>query len=88
MEKQELIKEKLDSSGLFDFAGLYNYAHFWLKEEKNYGVTEERYDEKVSGSSKDLRIEWRALKSMSDYFLFEIKVKYLVTGMTDVRSRS
>ena len=82
--KKELIKEKAATSGIFDFKGIYNFAHSWLKEEKKYGVTEDKYSEKVSGDSKDIVIEWTSVRQMSDYFVFEIKTKFEINGMSDV----
>lgn len=85
-EKEEVIKEKLDHSGLFDFKGLYSFAHGWLSEDKNYGVVEEKYSEKVSGNSREINIEWVASKRVSDYFKFEIKIRYSISGLTDVEA--
>ena len=52
--------------------------------EEKYGVTEEKYSEKVSGNSRNLLIEWDAIKPLSDYFKREVKVKFEVEGLTDV----
>jgi hypothetical protein len=82
-EKELLLKEKLSHKGLFDFSALYAFAHSWFKDE-DYGVDEERYEEKVSGSSRNLLIEWKATKPLSDYFKIEHKVKFEIEGMTDV----
>jgi hypothetical protein len=82
-EKDQVLKEKQEYTGIFDFKGFYSFAHTWLKDE-GYGVTEERYIEKVKGDSRDLTIEWKATKDLSDYFRIEFKVKFEVEGMTDV----
>ncbi|MBX4196067.1 hypothetical protein KW805_00575 [Candidatus Pacearchaeota archaeon] len=83
-EKELILKEKVENSGLFDFAALYGFAHSWLKDQENYGVVEEKYSEKVSGNSRDIDIEWKATKGLSDYFRVELSVKYEVRGLTDV----
>src|SRR3989338_466352 len=82
-EKEQIIREKVDHSGVFDFKGFYNYAHSWFKEE-NYGVVEDKYSEKVSGNNRDIKIEWSTTKKLSDYFKFEIKVEFEISWMSDV----
>ena len=74
-EKELVSKETLNYAGLFDFSGLYSFAHSWFKEE-NYGVTEEKYTEKVKGNKKDIIIEWKAVRNVSDYFKFEQKILF------------
>lgn len=82
-DKDQIIKEKLDHSGLFNFSSLYNYAHSWYKNEE-YGVVEEKYSEKVSGNTKSLLIEWKASKRFSDYFKIEQKIEFEISDMSDV----
>ena len=83
-EKEQVIRERARHDGIFDFKGLYSFAHDWLKEEKRYGVVEERYNEKVSGNARDLMIEWKASKVLSDYFKLEIAMRFIISGMTEV----
>ncbi len=83
-DKEQIIKEKFDYSGLFDFNGFYSYAHNFLKEDKGYGVVEEKYSEKVNGNNRDITFEWTCTKKMGDYFNFEIKMKIEAGGMSDV----
>jgi len=82
-EKEKIIKEKLEHAGLFDYGAFYSFAHSWFKEEK-YGVTEEKYAEKVSGNKRNIDIEWKATKELSDYYKFEMKIKFLIKDLTDV----
>lgn len=83
VEKEEIIREKLEHSGIFDFKGFYSYAHSWLKEER-YGVVEEKYSEKVSGNTRDISVQWAGSKMLSDYFKVEIEVKFDVSKLSDV----
>ncbi|MBS3071401.1 hypothetical protein J4408_00255 [Candidatus Pacearchaeota archaeon] len=83
-ERDLVTKEKMDFSGIFDFGGLYSFAHRWFKNEGYDGVTEESYSEKVSGNSRDVFIEWKITKQISDYFKIEHKVRFEITGLTDV----
>ncbi len=82
-EKEQVVKEKVEHNGLLDFSSLYSFAHSWLKEE-NFGVDEEKYAEKTSGNSRDIDIEWKAMKDFSDYFIFEYKIKFEVKNLIDV----
>jgi hypothetical protein len=82
-DKEQIIKEKVSNSGYFDFTGLYSYAHSWFKDE-GYGVDEEKYTEKVKGSSRDINIEWKATKKQSDYFKFEYSIKFEIKELTEV----
>ncbi len=82
-EKDLILKEKVEHSGLFDFPGLYSYSYTWFKD-KSYGVNEDKYSEKISGNKRDLTVEWKATKKLSDYFKIEISVKFEITEMTEV----
>lgn len=82
-QKDLLTKEKMGHSGLFDFGGFYNYAHRWLKEE-GYGVIEERYSEKISGEARDISIEWKASKDMTEYFKKEMQIRIDIKGLVEV----
>jgi len=81
-EKDRVVKEELKHKGIFDFAALYSFSHSWWKEE--YGINESKYTERVSGNKRDIRIEWIATKDISDYFKFEHKIEFIISGLTDV----
>ena len=82
-EKKEVINEKLEHTGLFDFPGFYAYIHTYLKDHL-YSVTEDKYTEKLIGNARDITAEWKATKEISDYFKIEIALKIETKGMTDV----
>lgn len=82
-EREQVAKEKLEHTGLFDFKAMYSYAHNWFSEQ-GFGVTEEKYAEKSKGDSRDITIEWKISKDFSDYFKFEYKVKFEIEGLSDV----
>ncbi len=83
-EKEQVMKEKVEHSGIFNFAGFYSFAYSWFRDEQYDGVDEEKYAEKVSGNSRDIDIEWKAFKSMSDYFKIEQKLVFQIRDLTDV----
>ena len=82
-DKDLIIRERLDHSGLFDFPAFYSFAHNWFKEE-GYIVTEDRYIENISGNARNIIIEWTATRKISDYFKMEHKVKMEIKNLTDV----
>jgi hypothetical protein len=82
-EREETLKEKLESSCMFDFPAMYQFAHTWLKG-KEYAVDEEKYAEKVGSNSRDITIEWKATKLLSDYFKIEHKIKFEIDKLSDV----
>lgn len=82
-EKDLVIKEKLEHSGVFNFEEAYAYAFRWFKDE-SYGLVEDKYSEKVSGNARDIKLEWKATKQISDYFKIDIGIKMEVEGLTDV----
>src|SRR3989344_3219401 len=84
-ERDLILKEKLEHSGIFDFPEFYSFAHSLFKEE-GYGVNEDKYSEKVSGNKREISIEWKATRDMSDYFKFQIKIKFEISDMTEVEA--
>ncbi len=84
-DKEQVIKEQLEHNGIWSFSEFYSYAHSWFKNE-GYGVMEDKYNEKVSGDSRDIAIEWIISKGISDYFKVEIKIRFDITGLKDVEA--
>lgn len=82
-DKELIVSEKLEQEGLFSFPSTYKFAHSWLKD-KNYLVNEKKYTEKVSGEKKDIKVEWEVSKKISDYFNYEMNIKFETFGMSEV----
>ena len=68
-------------AGYFKFSDLYAMIFDWLKNKK-YDVSEETYEEKAGGS-KEILIKWKAVKKVTDYFKYEIVVKWHILQMKD-----
>lgn len=83
-DKEQVVKEKLSHNGIFDFSALYAFMHAWLRDEEGFGVTEEKYSEKVSGNARDIDFKWVAAKTISDYFKMEHQIEAEIRGLTDV----
>jgi hypothetical protein len=82
-EKDILIREKAEYTGVFDYSEAYSYFFEWFKDDK-YLVVEEKHNEKVKGDGKELTIEWKARRELTDYFLSQIDIKFEVKKMVDV----
>jgi len=83
VEKDEICKEKVSHIGLGDFKAAYSHAYSWIKD-RGFTITEDKYEEKVEGTSKDINVEWTASKKITDYFKIVLKVRWLVIGLVDV----
>lgn len=83
VEKDLIIKEKVENTGVFDFGAFYSFSHTWLVDE-GYQVIEEKYAESVSGEKRNITAEWKAYKSLSEYFKVEIFIRFVILGMSDV----
>jgi len=91
MDIERLAKERVEQIGVFDFAGLYRYMHWWLKVKEYYGVTEQRYSERFNAKGdKDVDIIWKATKTSdyigetSNYFKMLHIIKFEIRGLTEV----
>jgi len=77
VEKDKVWSGKLKHSGIIDFSELYAFAYNWLVEEE-YFVVEKVYNEKITGSGKEIEIKWVASRKISDYFRFQLKFTWRI----------
>lgn len=82
-EKEKVFSSKVKYGEIFNFAEYYKFCHDWLEEE-GYWIIEDKYVEKLKGDSKEIDVEWTCKKKITDYFLFEIKVKFKVINMKKI----
>ncbi|MBS3089692.1 hypothetical protein J4461_02300 [Candidatus Pacearchaeota archaeon] len=85
-EKEVLIKEKIEHEGIFNFKDFYKYSYQWFKDEQYGGLVEEKYQEKVTPAGREILVEWKLGKKLSDYFKIEISIKIEVFGLQDVEA--
>ena len=84
VEQDPLFTTKVKHQGVFNFKETYKVLYEWLRDE-DYDVNEKTYKENVgAGGAKEIEIEWRALRKISDYFRFVIKANWHMLGMTEV----
>jgi len=76
------LKTKIKKKGYFNYRDLYAYAYSWLKD-RGYSVKENEYTEKIDGASKEIQLDWKAGKDVTDFFKNSIAVRWHILQMTD-----
>ena len=83
-EKDTIFASKIKYTGILPFKDFYNFCYSWLTEETELELAEEKYKEKITGDAKDIEIEWVGVREVTDYFKFEIKIKFQIFGLIEV----
>jgi hypothetical protein len=83
-EEDTIFSSKIKFNGIFSFKDFYKFCYDWLTEENNWEVKEEKYQEKLSGDSKDIDVEWAFSKKVTDYFKFKGKIKFKINALTNI----
>lgn len=84
-EKDQIFISKIKYDGVFSFKDFYKFCYDWLNEEIIFEVIEEeKYAEKVAGSSKNIDVVWNCSKKISDYFKFAAKIEFRILGLSKV----
>lgn len=84
VEKDKVFSSKIKYEGLMDFKDFYKFCYQWLAEEAGMDVVEGKYAEKITGDSKNIKVEWTANKELTDYFKSQIDVKFEVLNLSNV----
>lgn len=82
-EKEKLLKEKVELTGIFDLGAVYSYIYAWLKYE-DYITGEKDYYEKIGASEKEVIINWDAVKVFDSYFKSLISIKMEFRNLIEV----
>ncbi len=83
-EKDTIFSSDIKYGGVFSFKDFYQFCHEWLTEETNLDVEEEKYEEKIQGDEKEIKVEWKGTRKITDYFKFEMKVTFEIKGLINV----
>ncbi|HNZ52445.1 MAG: hypothetical protein BWY36_00795 [Candidatus Diapherotrites archaeon ADurb.Bin253] len=83
-EKDKVFSSKIKYDGLMDFKEFYKFCYQWLIEEPELEVIENKYAEKISGDAKNIDVEWTGFRKVTDYFKFQVIVKFKVINLTNV----
>ena len=81
-EKDNVFEQVLKQKGFFNYVDLYTFCFNWFKN-KGYGLSEKQYIEKLQSNGKEIILEWKAEKKVSDYFKEEISIKWHILGLSD-----
>ena len=83
-EKDKLFSTKIKYSGIVNFSDFYKFCYEWLRDETGLLISEDKYTEKIIGDGKNMEIEWTGTRDVTDYFRFEVKASFRITGLTNV----
>lgn len=84
-EKEIICSSSIQSTGFFSFPDFYKFCYDWLIEETELLVfSEDKYKEKLVEDKKDIEIKWTATREVTDYFKFQVEVKFDVKGLKNV----
>ncbi len=83
-EKETIFSSMIKYKGIFSFKDTYLFCHRWLTEETGLDVSEEKYDEKINGDVKMIEVVWKGEKKVTDYFKYEVNVKFVVEALKNV----
>lgn len=83
-EKETIFSSSVKYAGIFSFKDFYKFCHEWLTEETGLDVAEEKYEEKLKGDSKEIKVEWDGTDKVTDYFKFQVKVSFEVVPLKEV----
>jgi len=83
-EKDTIFNSSIKSTGIFRFADFYKFCYQWLAEELEMNMMESKYKEKLVGDMKEMEIEWNGFRKLTDYFKFEIQVKFEIRQLKEV----
>ncbi len=82
VQRKEVYKEKLKQTGYWTYKEIYDMAFGWMRD-KSYLLKEDLYNEKLLASGKEVIIRWTAMRKVTDYFMFEIKLDWHILFMKD-----
>ena len=84
-EKDTIFSSKVKYNGIFSFRDFYKFCYEWLTEETGIDpLAEEKYEEKIKGDTKEIVVEWKGEKELTDYFKFEIGVSFELKNLKEV----
>ena len=80
-EKEIIFSSKVKYVGIFNFSEFYNFCYNWLVDEVELELGENKYEEKISGDSKNIKVEWEGKRKLTDYFRFVAKVNFKIINL-------
>ena len=84
MEKEKIFSSKIKYDGIFLFKDFYKFCYDWLNEEMGLNISEDEYKEKIKGNSKDIEVKGTGTRKITDYFKFEVGVKFRIINLVNI----
>jgi hypothetical protein len=82
-EKDRVYQGKMKYTGIWGFKETYRFVYDWFIDN-DYDLIEKSYIERIKPDGKEVEIKWEAERKVSDYFKFQIKADWKITGLTEV----
>ncbi len=82
--KESLPLLKIEKDGIYDLKRLYNHMKEWFEENK-YVYTEKENTTNVKDKGTEIKLNMSGERKVTDYFKFEIEVKFLIIESQKVR---
>jgi len=83
-EKDTIFSSMIKYVGVFSFRDFYQFCHDWLTEETELDISEEKYEEKIKGETKDVIVKWEGTRKVTDYFKFIIKIEFVIRRLSNI----
>jgi len=83
-EKDTIFSSAMSYGGVFKFPEFYLFCYQWLTEELNLDLTEKAYKTTIKPNGKDVKIEWDAVRKVTDYFKFLFEIVFEIVAMSEV----
>lgn len=84
-EEETIFSSEVKYVGIFSFKDFYKFCYEWVNEEIGADpLSETKYEEKIKGDEKEIVVEWEGEKELTDYFRFDIKVKFEIRDLKTV----
>ena len=81
-EKETVFSSAIKYAGIFLFKDFYKFCYEWLTEETGIDpLSEVKYEEKLKGDQKDIVVEWEGERELTDYFRFDVKIRFEIRGL-------
>jgi len=84
VEKDIIFKSSIKYTGIFSFKDFYKFCYDWLVQETELILAERKYAEKITGDKKEIIVEWEGFRKLTDYFKFELKVRFEAIPLKEV----
>ncbi len=81
---EKLPTLKIEKDGIYDLKRLYNHMKEWFEENK-YIYTEKENTTNIKDKGTEIKLNMSGERKVTDYFKFEIEVKFLIIESQKVR---